>query len=232
MPRVGSSKIRTLDCVKSHFARTTFCWFPPLRFWTGCSTRGRLDHQVLDVLHRRALLLALVHEAELRDGVQVRQCDVLAHGHAEDQAERLPILRHEADPELDRVLGRADVDRLAVQGDLARVDRVSAEDRPREFGPSCADESREAEHLALADLQVDVFEGALAVQSPDREHRLADLGGLLRDLLLQLAADHHVDHVIAAEVGDVLRADEAARRAGRSRGRRSRISPPAGARCR
>lgn len=31
MPRVGSSTMRILGSVASHFARTTFCWFPPDR---------------------------------------------------------------------------------------------------------------------------------------------------------------------------------------------------------
>ncbi len=42
MPRVGSSKMSTLEFVKSHFARTTFCWFPPLRFCVICSIDGVL----------------------------------------------------------------------------------------------------------------------------------------------------------------------------------------------
>lgn len=37
MPRVGSSKISTFGLASIHFARTTFCWLPPLRFFTFCS---------------------------------------------------------------------------------------------------------------------------------------------------------------------------------------------------
>ena len=37
MPRVGSSTMRILGSVASHFARTTFCWFPPESADTGVS---------------------------------------------------------------------------------------------------------------------------------------------------------------------------------------------------
>jgi hypothetical protein len=37
MPRVGSSRISTFGSMASHLPRTTFCWFPPLRFSTGVS---------------------------------------------------------------------------------------------------------------------------------------------------------------------------------------------------
>ncbi len=41
-PRVGSSTMRTRDSRASHFARTTFCWLPPLRAETGVSIEGVL----------------------------------------------------------------------------------------------------------------------------------------------------------------------------------------------
>src|ERR1043165_3575657 len=42
MPRVGSSKIKTRGRNVSHFASTTFCWLPPLKFATRISGVGVL----------------------------------------------------------------------------------------------------------------------------------------------------------------------------------------------
>jgi len=42
MPRVGSSRIRIRGRVASHWAMTTFCWWPPQRLWTVCSRPAAL----------------------------------------------------------------------------------------------------------------------------------------------------------------------------------------------
>ena len=39
-PRVGSSRRRTFGSVSSHFASTTFCWFPPESVPTACSSEA------------------------------------------------------------------------------------------------------------------------------------------------------------------------------------------------
>ncbi|MNL42760.1 hypothetical protein D3C87_1652370 [compost metagenome] len=40
MPRVGSSRIKTLGSENSHLANTTFCWLPPESLSTVCKTSG------------------------------------------------------------------------------------------------------------------------------------------------------------------------------------------------
>ena len=53
-------------------------------------------------------------------------------------------------------LGVLDLDRLALDQDLARVDRVGAEDRPCDLGSAGTDETGEPEDLAAVELEAHV----------------------------------------------------------------------------
>ena len=94
MPRVGSSKIRTPGWIASHLASTTFCWLPPDRKRTSCSSGGaQLDRagELLDATvpgSRRRLLAAERPQREQR---------VVAHRLREREALALAVLGDEAD---------------------------------------------------------------------------------------------------------------------------------------
>ncbi len=62
MPRVGSSSTRMRGLVASHFARTTFCWFPPERSLTACSRLATLMRSAFTNWSVTAILLGAGEE--------------------------------------------------------------------------------------------------------------------------------------------------------------------------
>ena len=121
----------------------------------------------------------------------------------------------------------------ALEQDLARVGRRQAEEDAGQLGPPRPDQAGQAEDLAGADVEADVRHARRpAMQAANLQHRLAPFDGHLGEDGAQLAADHHADQLGPGDLGHRPRADEARRRAGPSRGRRSGAAPPAGARCR
>ena len=79
------------------------------------------------------------------------------------------ILVDDLDPELRRVLRAGDVTRLALEEDLAGVDRVDAGDRLDQRRLAGAVVADERHHLALAHLEVDVaqrLDGAERLRDP------------------------------------------------------------------
>src|SRR5450830_410476 len=65
IPRVGSSRIRSLGTVASHLAMTTFCWFPPERLEIACSRFVSLmssDLMYLSVISRSWVRLMMPNQ--------------------------------------------------------------------------------------------------------------------------------------------------------------------------
>jgi len=96
-----------------------------------------------------------------------------------------------------------------VEDDAAAVVAVDPEDGPRDLAPARADQPRERDDLAAADVERHVDEHALAGEALDLEDHVADVL-LLRDVLRELAADHRADEVVRREPGQLAREDEAA----------------------
>ena len=140
-----------------------------------------------DVVHERAwidreaeLLRELLH-APLRptlveEDPVVRldaEHDVLGHRHHRDEHE---VLVHHPDAGLDRVTGRAEVDRLPVQQDLAAVAPVEPVQDVHQRGLAGAVLAEQCVHLAAADVEADVVIG------DDAREDLADPSHLEHDL--------------------------------------------------
>ena len=108
-PRVGSSRISTFGCDCSHRPMTTFCWLPPLSWPTGVSTPGVLIARSRIVrsasaLRRRPLISGSIGADD--DRIEIGEPDIEGDALRQDQAFGAPLLRHEAEPGLDR-RGRA-----------------------------------------------------------------------------------------------------------------------------
>ncbi len=78
----------------------------------------------------------------------------------------------------------------------AGVAGIGAEDRAHRLGAAGADEPGEAEHLAGAEREVDLLEGALAPEIADLEHDVADLRVARREQLRHRPADHQRDEIM------------------------------------
>ena len=82
---------------------------------------------------------------------------------------------------------------LAFDADLARIGPVDAGDKAQQFRAACADQARDAEHLALAELEARIPHGRAARQAAHVEHDLV-AGKALVFGVRQLATDHARDH--------------------------------------
>ena len=82
-----------------------------------------------------------------------REHDVLGDGHHRDQHE---VLVHHPDPCVDRVVRRAELDRLAVEQDLALVGPVEPVEDVHQRRLAGAVLAEEGVHLAAAQVEVDV----------------------------------------------------------------------------
>src|SRR5205814_7405309 len=75
-----------------------------------------------------------------------------------DDAFGLPVFREEGEARVNRVAGRAHVERAALEIDSAFVHRVRAEYRARGLRPARTEEARHADDLAAARLDRHVVE--------------------------------------------------------------------------
>ena len=161
-PCVGSSRIRIRGSAASHFARTTFCWFPPERLRTTCAGEVALIRSCS--MNRRA---SAVHAAAAGPGRAsaraappssvvratdigwTRPCWSRSSGQVgEAAAERRARRARDEPPPVDRELARR-------RGDRSR--RCA-----RDLRPARADEARQADDLAASKLERDVGEDAAA----------------------------------------------------------------------
>ncbi len=88
----------------------------------------------------------------------MRERDVLADGHAEDQALRLAILGDEGNARGDRCGDVAWGQRRAVDADFAAIPRIGARNSAHDLGSARADEAGERDDLARAHGEADVVD--------------------------------------------------------------------------
>src|SRR2546423_136285 len=172
-------------------------------------------HVALDHL----VLLRTRDDAHLAHLGQRRERQVLAHREFGDDAFGLPVFREEGQPRVNRVAGRAHVERAAFEIDSAFVHRVRAEYRagvprpPRPGGPARADD------LAAARLDRHVVELAPPRQVLGAKQRrgllllrvmLAEGGRAPALQLLALLAEHQADEVNLFKPRERARGDELA----------------------
>ena len=89
-----------------------------------------------------------------KKAAQARHHDIGRHVHACRQAEALPVLGEIADAEPHGILRRPDRHGLALDDDLAAIQRIGAEDRPCDLRPPRTHQTGEAEDLALRSLKL------------------------------------------------------------------------------
>ena len=144
------------------------------------------------------------------------------------------VLRHVGDAERDRSRRRRDADRLAVEGDLARVGRRQAEQVARELRAARSHQAGEPEDLAargrVSETSRTPARGARQVAH--LEHGVAErdtaASGTPRTVRGRPSAESARRESTSATAP---RRRPSGRRAARSRGRRSRRSPRGGGRC-
>src|SRR3954452_21165511 len=159
------------------------------------------DPQLLDVLLRQAALVARAH-APAALGPQPDDRDVRGARKPEEEALGLAVLGDEADAAVDRRAGRRGRDLAAVDGDAAGVDRVGPEDRARQLRSARSAQPGHAEHLAAVQLEVDVRQHAVALQTFDGQHDLVLRAGGGLGHVRQFAAHHHRDEPVVVGLGD------------------------------
>ena len=159
----------------------------------------------------RGVFLFLAHAQimqSVHDRLEVRHAQVPFEGVFQQQALLAAVLGHKTDARTDRLAGCFDRDLFAQHLDLAGVLRVRAEQAAHELRAPRADQTVQAEDLALVDLQIDVL----------IEFAVAEVRRAQRDLLLHVrmvavaeevnvAADHHGHQLVVRRVLHGARAD-------------------------
>ena len=114
---------------------------------------------------------------------------------------------------------RPQVQRRAVDGDRAGVERVRAEDGARRLGAPGPEQAGQPDDLAGADRHRDPVEGTATAQVDRLQHRrpvgerAVLVGAPVRELLGQLTAEHRGDQLVAADLRHRATARWCARRA-------------------
>ena len=130
--------------VASHLPMTTFCWLPPDSVPAAWSMLLAADAERADRLARKRRLAGEGADAEARQPADQRQGDVVGDRGLKMQPLRLAVFGHQRDAEPARVARRADVDRLAVEPDLAAgLAAARTEDRLEDFGAARARAARQ-----------------------------------------------------------------------------------------
>ena len=206
-PWVGSSRSRILGSAASHFAEHDLLLVAAREAAHDLRRRGRLDPQLLHEAPRERALAARPEDPARGQVGQDRHRDVRADRHRLDEPLR------GAGPRAGR-RGRAGAPpaasaagTAAVDPELAALERIDPEDAARDLGAAGADEARQADDLAAAELERDVREDAAARQPFGLEHDVADLGVLLREERVERAADHQPDDLALRELGRRPRLD-------------------------
>ncbi len=201
--------MRTRGSVPNHFARTTFCWFPPLSCETGsaveavtilksrtaCSTAscslgpaGRARRK------RRAVLAMEMFSSTLMSSTSPN---------CFRSAGTKPIFARIA------WRGSARAHRGPVDLDPARGLRLEPEQGAEEIAPARADEPGDPDDLTRPDVEADALEPPRDAEVADAKDGVLHLVPAVVGLqLLQLTTDHEVHEPRLVEVADLALADD------------------------
>ena len=146
---VGSSRMRMRQSSVSALAISTSCWLEIDSVLT--RTVGSIGLSCASASRARAYEIPVVHEP-FPAGVDLRHEDVLGHRHVRTERD---LLVDESDAEFLGAGRRGDLDRLAVEEDLAAVGPEDAVDDVHQRRLSRAVLAGDGVHLAAPQLEVD-----------------------------------------------------------------------------
>ena len=161
MPRVGSSRMRTVGFDASHLASTTFCWLPPERAATIWST------PVIFTLNCSVYSSATARSADARTRSRgksrgrIGRVTFCGDREAQHEALLVPVLGQVGDPGVHRSRRAGEAHGRPPKPDLTGVALVDPEQDARNLGPAGPDQAREADDLAGPDREADVAERRL-----------------------------------------------------------------------
>ena len=217
MPRVGSSRMISSGAVASQRARSTFCWLPPERVLTTASGLAGLTSERLDVLGDHGVALGPAELAHPATAGLDAQHDVLGDREVGDDALAATVLRGEHDPMLDGVARRADPRGLAVDGDGSGVGAIGAVEQAGELGAARAQQAGQARRPRRRTPRGRPARAPRGVPRPCASRTgtpdpvdLAVRGCGDRLQVVELAADHLGDEVLARQVLDQVLAHQPA----------------------
>ena len=190
-----------------------FCCMPPEKFrhrGVEHAVAGEIEagEQLVDTLRPCAIA---AEEAAMRPEMGEQQ--IFLHGKVGNDVLRAAVLGDEAETRADRRLGTIGAERLAVQEDRAAGARTEAEDRLSRLGAAGADETAEAEDLALVDLEGDVVDERRRLEMRDLQRDRSRHRVLLMALGIdraELGADHGADKLGLAKARGLARVHDGA----------------------
>ena len=102
------------------------------------------------------------------------------------------------------------MNRLAVQLNLAGIDRVCRNDRAERLRPACAGQSCQAQNFSSVELQGNMIQRALPAKIRHLQDSLTVLTATFRVYIANLSTDHFVDQQINVVIFYVSVFDQAA----------------------
>ena len=163
---------------------------------------GDLDLNLVNVSGEGLSLFTLPNEASRGEVTEIRQTEVFADRLAEDKSLCLAIFGQQANALPNGIPRVVDGERLAVESNAAAVGSVGAEKQSRRLGATGSDEPCQAKHLASPNLERHILHAFAAVEVFDNQAWLVGRGVAFRKLLVETAADHWLDHLLAGEIID------------------------------
>ena len=164
---------------------------------------GGFDAESGEVVRGLFAFGAVVEEAESGELAEEGKGKVLAAAHHEDESLAFAVFGDEADAAAHGFADVAEREGFVVESDLAGGVFVEAEEGFGDLAAASADETGEADDFARADLERDIaeFAGAGKVFDVEHDRAVGVGGGVLRQIIRDGAADHHLDDLIFGAFG-------------------------------
>ena len=229
MPRVGSNSSSVSTPVAIQRAIVTFCWLPPDSRRTSPCARVSICSRSMAAATRAASSPHRDRRPSCATRAEQRQRDVLAHRPRHQQRMR-PVARHQRQPRRDGIGGVAEGHGRAVDLDRARAGAAVARQHVEQLVLPLPFQRDDAQHLAPVQVERDIGQPRAGRQGPRTRSRGVPVVGRRRRRARRRRRPSTAPPSIISTIRSSIPGSMAtiahrhARRAARSRGRRSRRS--------
>ena len=130
--------------------------------------------------------------------VNTRQSNVTQNGEVQNQALCFAVFGYEAQSCLNSILRLGNLQRLALENQLAACMRINAENGAHDFGTAAAHKAGKAQNLALAQVKVNIMENSRLFKVLNLQQHLARLIAAVGIKFRNGASYHIVDNLLHA----------------------------------
>ncbi len=175
---------------------------------------GGFDAEALEIVGGLRAFLGMAEEAEEAEALEEGEGEIFAATHHEDESLAFAVFGDEADAAAHGFTDAAEFEGFTFENDFTFSAFVEAEEGFSDLAATRADEAGETDDFTGADGERDVaeFTGAGEIFDVEKEGAVG-IGGVLREVVGDGAADHHLDDLILSTCGPRVGGDVFAERA-------------------